>query len=143
MFCFCADAKDASGGQNGEQAFRKPFGNHRKELKFRRIPLEIFSSGTAGALLIQRNAHLAAGQAGAAAPRPLNVLPDKAQKASQSGHLGETAGGCGDLRKDKQRAIDVRDLVKILTLSQIIVFFATILVACFLCDFTNVCYYFS
>ena len=123
---------------------KTPSENLRKELKFRRISLRNLQLWHhAGSLLIQQNTCLAAGQAGAAAPWPLNVLPDKAQKASQSGHRGETAGGCGDLRKDKQRAVEVRCLVKILTLSTKIIFFATILVACFLCDLTNVWYHFS
>ena len=42
---------------------------------------------------------------------------------------GVSVGG----RKDKQRAAEVEDLVKNLALSQIIVFLANILVACFLC----------
>ena len=41
----------------------------------------------------------------------------------------------GDLPKDKQRAVEVRDLVNILTLSTIIVLFATISVACFFVRF--------
>ena len=126
----CADAKDAFGGQNGEQAFRKPFGNHRKELKFRRIPLEIFSSGTAGALLVQENTGLAAGHAGAAAPWPLNVLPNKAQKAASLGHRGETSGVSVDIRKDKQRAVEVGGLLNFLACSTIIVFVVAIFVVC-------------
>ncbi len=61
---------------------KTPSENRRKEVNFRRIPLEIFSSGTAGALLIQESTRLAGGQVGAMAPWPLNALPNKAQKAS-------------------------------------------------------------
>ncbi len=56
--------------------------NRGKELHFRGIPLEIFSSGTAGSLLIQESTRPAVGQAGAVAPWPPNALPNKAQKAS-------------------------------------------------------------
>jgi len=59
---------------------KTPSENRRKELNFRRIPLEIFSSGTAAALLIQESTRPAVGQAGAMAPWPLNVPPNKAQR---------------------------------------------------------------
>ena len=68
-------------GQNGESRHsEKPFRKPQKELHFRRILLEIFSSGTAGALLIQESTRPAVGQAGAVAPWPLNVPPNKAQR---------------------------------------------------------------
>ena len=72
---------------------KNPSENRGKELNFRGIPLEIFSSGTAGALLVQENTRLAAGQAGAAAPWPLNVLPNKDQKAASLGHRCEAFRG--------------------------------------------------
>ena len=128
MVCFCADAKDAFGGQNREQAFRKPFGNHRKELKFRRMPIEIFSSGPRGALLVQENTRLTAGHAGAAASWPLNVLPNNAQKAASLGHRGETSGVSVDIRKDEQRAVG--GLVNFLAFSTIMVLVVANFVVC-------------
>ena len=49
----------------------------------------------------------------------------------------------GDLRKDKQIAVEVRGLVNFLGLSKIIVFFATILEASSFCCFPTCCFYFS
>ncbi len=79
---FCVGAKDEFYTEWREQALRKPLGKQQKELTSRKNPFEIFSSGTAGVLLISEDTRLAVGQAGAAAPWPLNVLPNKAQKAS-------------------------------------------------------------
>ena len=47
--------------------------------------------------MILENTYHAVGQAGAAAPWPLNVLPNKTQKASKLGRRGETAGVSVDL----------------------------------------------
>ncbi len=90
----------------------------------------MFSSGTAGALLVQENTGLAAGHNGAAAPWPLNVLPNKAQKAASLGHRGETSAVSVDIRKDKQRAVEVGGLVNFLALSTIIVLCVVIFVVC-------------
>ncbi len=96
VYCFCVYATDALRGKNGESGLSEQK-KHRKTTESRNrleeYPFDFFSSGTAGALLVQENTRVAAGQAGAAAPWPLNVLPNKTQTTSSLGHRGETARG--------------------------------------------------
>ncbi len=70
---------DKTESRHSENPFRKP---QKGTTISKNSPFKILSSGTAAALLIWESTRPAVGQAGAAAPWPLNVLPNKAQKSS-------------------------------------------------------------
>ncbi len=141
-FCFCVYATDAIRGQNGESGLSEnPFQKTTESRnRLEEFP-SMFSALAPRGLCGPRRIH--ALQLAKLAPQHLGPSTSSPTRLKRRRHLDigvRPRGASADIRKDKQRAVEVGGRVKFLALSTIIALFATILVACSFYSFATVCF---